>query len=121
MRNHSKELKYAILTDVSTKYWTFAISYAEEMVPNDGVCDVIEKYNIPKYSRTKTINNILKRPQNYKEVKIGFDSWQEPSRCYLFSISEDEFEACKIILGVSLNRDIMEYVKKYKKVCPTTK
>ena len=115
-----KELKHAILTDVATQYWSFVVSYVEETSANDGVCDVIERYDLPVFVKSKAIDEMVKSHVNlYKEVKFGDSSFAEPSRCYVVPISDDDFEVCKMILGVSLKRDIIEYVKKYKKTCTT--
>ena len=89
----SRELKYAILTDVASRYWSFS--------------KIIDK--LFETDNTK---------MHYKQLKIG-PRFDQPWRCYIIPLSATEFEECKMVLGISLNSDIMNYVRKYKKLCIT--
>jgi|TARA_R110000787_G_scaffold29071_2_gene79093 hypothetical protein len=117
----SRELKYAILTDVASRYWSFIISYVDPDTDDDGTSDVIERYDLPNTLNSKIINKFLEVDNtklHYKQLKIG-PRFDQPWRCYIIPLSATEFEECKMVLGISLNSDIMNYVRKYKKLCIT--
>ena len=112
-----KELKYAILTDVASKYWCYAISYVDPDNADDNIADIIEQYSMIDYRNTSFVRKIIQKKDHeflFKELKIHNGIFAEPKRCYAVPLSINEYEACKIFLGVALKSDIIEYVQKYK-------